>query len=423
MKMKEDLLHYVWRLRRFEQKGLQTTTHEPIEIINPGIHNHDAGPDFLNARIRIGDTLWAGHVEMHLKASDWYRHQHQEDDAYRNVILHVVLEEDVPVQIGNTRLPCLEMKKLLSKKLIAHYQRLQHNSQWIPCEAQFGDVAEATKQLWLDRLLVERLEGRTAVIRQRLELLKNDWETTFYQLLGRNFGFNVNNDAFEALVRSLPLAILRKHQNSRTQFEALFFGQAGLLDEAFEESYPKKLKQEYRFLARKYSLTPIPKTMWRFMRLRPANFPTIRIAQFAGLVFQTTHLFDKALSAQSVKEIENLFDISVSPYWLKHYQFDKPTARRTKRLGKPSIHLLIINTISPFLFLYGKMRGPERYQSRALAFLEALPPEDNRIIRRWSALGLPPVSAYQSQALLQLKKQYCDQRQCLACAIGCSILK
>ncbi|MEN0006917.1 MAG: DUF2851 family protein [Bacteroidota bacterium] len=421
--MKEALLHYAWRLRRFEHRALQTTEGEVLEIVHPGQHNQHAGPDFLHAKIRIGATLWVGHVEMHLKASDWYRHRHQEDAAYRNVVLHVVMEEDEVVRISGSRLPCLELKSRLTMRLVTNYGRLMHSEHWIACAAQFEAVPETTKLLWLDRLLVERLEQKTIQLEQRLEVLKNDWETLFYHLLGRYFGFNVNNDAFEALVRSLPLALQYKHKQQRLAFEALFFGQAGLLNEDFQDSYPQKLQREYQFLAKKYQLHPIPKVSWRYLRLRPANFPTLRIAQFAALLFQTTHLFNKVLSARTSKELYNLFDVSVSPYWLTHYQFDKPSRRRKKTLGQKSIELLLVNAIIPTLFLYGKLRGPAHFQERALQLLEALPAENNLIIRHWQALGLSPKSAYHSQGLLQWKQGYCASKRCLECAVGCAILK
>lgn len=421
--MKEELLHYVWRLRRFNHQSLHTTKSESLEIIQPGTYNSHAGPDFLDARIRIGSTLWAGHVEMHLKASDWYRHQHEKDPAYQNVILHVVLHNDIEVTHNGSSLPCLVLQSRISKKLVGEYHRLQHNEYWIPCQTQLAEVATTTRNLWLDRLLVERLEQKTAKITQRLEYLKNNWETTFYQYLARNFGFNVNADAFEELARSLPLLLLDRYRHNRIQFEALLFGQASLLEGPFEETYPKKLQREYHFLQHKHQLEPIPASMWRFLRLRPANFPTIRLAQFAALLFQTEHLFDKALSAQNIAEVHHLFDVQLSPYWHRHYQFGKPAPAKKKKIGKKSVELLLINTIIPFLFLYGKLRGPAHLQARALSFLESLPPENNVIIRKWKELGMEPISAYRTQALLQLRQQYCTKKRCLECAIGCAILK
>ncbi len=422
--MREDLLHYLWRTRRFEGTNLHTTQGEPLQILQPGTHNSDGGPDFTDARLRIGDTTWAGNVEMHLLASDWRRHGHQHDRAYDNVILHVVLEEDEPILRANgERIPCLEMRQLIPAKLATTYQKLLHNEHWIPCQHHFAAVLEMTKSLWLERLLVERLEQKTQVIAQALERNGNNWEETFYQMLARNFGLKTNAEPFELLARSTPLLTLMKHKNSLSQMEALLFGQSGLLERAFEDAYPNQLKREYAFLQKKYTLTPLLGESWQFLRMRPASFPTIRIAQLATLLFQTNHLFSKMLVAKNATELENMFELKLSNYWLTHYVFDKESKHSPKQLGKSTIHLFIINTIAPFLFLYGKRRSEAHFQDRAFALLEAVPAEKNRIIRQWRALGMAPNSAYQTQALLQLKNQYCDQKRCLDCAIGNAILK
>ncbi len=422
--MQEDFLHFVWRTRRFDWQNLQTTEGAPVEILHFGDYNTDAGPDFLNARIRIGETLWAGQVEMHLRASDWEKHKHSTDAAYANVILHVVLEEDAVVRRANgKRIPCVELQKHIPAALSKKYLKLLDGEYWIPCQHQFYQVAEITRNLWLDRLLVERLERKTALITAALQQNQNNWEETFYQLLARNFGTKVNADPFTWLAESLPLSMLGKHKNDRFQTEALLFGQAGLLEADLDESYPKRLQKEYRFLQKKYQLTPIPKVSWKFSRLRPANLPTLRIAQLAQLLFQSSHLFSKILDVQAVEEIESLFDIQLEGYWLTHYTFGKSSKKRQKTLGQQTIHLLIINTIAPILFLYGKWKSEQRYQDRAFQLLENLPPETNRIIYGWKALGVAPDSAYQTQALLQLKNEYCNAKRCLECAIGNAVLK
>ncbi len=421
--MKEELLHYLWRTKRFNFTHLPTTQGEVIQILYTGDYNTHAGPDFLNARIRIGNTTWAGNVEMHLCASEWLRHGHAADKAYDNVILHVVLEEDVPIlRASGERIPCLEMKALIEPKLSSKYLELLHSEYWIPCQTQFAQVSEMTRTLWLERLLVERLEQKTEIIAQALARNQQNWEETFYHLLARNFGMQVNMEPFELLAKSTPLLLLAKHKNSLMQIEALLFGQAGLLESDFEEAYPNQLKKEYAFLQKKYHLTPLRGESWKFLRLRPANFPTVRIAQFAKLLFQSNHLFSKMLAAASVEEIENMLELKLSNYWLTHYRFDKISPKRAKKLGKNTIHLLIINTIVPFLFLYGKYKSEERYQDRAFALLEQLPPEENNIIEHWQTLGVKPESAYQTQALLQLKKHYCTAKKCLNCSIGNAIL-
>lgn len=422
--MKEELLHYLWRTKRFDFTNLHTTQGDTLQIFQTGDYNTHAGPDFLNAKIHIGDTTWAGNVEMHVCASDWLRHGHATDKAYDNVILHVVLEEDVPIlRASGERIPCLEMKTLIAPKLSSKYLELLHSEYWIPCQAQFAQVSEMTRTLWLERLLVERLEQKTELIAQQLQQNQQNWEETFYQLLARNFGVQVNMEPFELLAKSTPLLLLAKHKNSLLQIEALLFGQAGLLESDFEDAYPHQLKKEYAFLQKKYGLTPIRGESWKFLRLRPANFPTVRIAQFAMLIFQSNHLFSKMLAATSVEEIENMLELKLSNYWLTHYRFDKDSKKSAKKLGKSTIHLIIINTIAPFLFLYGKWKSDERYKDRAFALLEQVPPEENHIIENWQQLGVKPESAYQTQALLQLKKRYCDAKKCLNCAIGNAILQ
>ena len=422
--MKEDFLQYVWRMGLFDPTNLQTTAGERVEIIQKGMHNTDAGPDFLQAQIIIGDTRWAGNVEIHLHASEWNKHQHQNDKAYNNVILHVVLDEDEPVnnQNGN-RIPCLELKNRIPKGLENKYLRLMNSEYWIPCQHQFHQVAAITKNSWLDRLLVERIEGRLEQFEERLSSNKNNWEETFYLFLVRAFGLKVNNEPFERLALSLPLNILLKHKNNLFQMEALLFGQAGLLGGDFRDEYPQSLQKEYQFLRKKYQLTPLPVEMWRFMRMRPANFPTIRIAQIATLIYQTEHLFSKILAARNIDEFINLFQLRLSHYWKNHYIFDKESPSRKKTLGKQAIQLLVINTVAPFVFLYGVKQGDNQYKDKALDLLASIPPEKNKIINEWEKLGMEPISAYQTQALLQLKKAYCDRKRCVECSIGHQVLK
>ena len=422
--MKEDFLYYLWRLKKFDFDQLKTTDGEKIQILEFGTLNSNAGPDFLNARIKIGDTLWAGNVEMHLKASEWISHQHHLDRAYNNVILHVVLEEDLPVTRENgAALPCLELKKRVAPKLAARYKALLHNENWIPCQAHFHRVEEITKKLWLDRLMVERLEQKTQLIEQIFRSNHNDWEESFYQILARNFGVKLNGDAFELLAKSLPLKILNRFKPRLFQLEALLFGQAGMLDREFQDEYPKKLQKEYYHLRHLLTLKPIPVTSWKYMRLRPASFPTIRIAQFARLLFQSTHLFSKVIAVKKVKEIENMFTLNISNYWQNHYVFDKASGKRKKSLGKGTMYLFIINTVAPFLFFYGKQKGLDQFIELSLQLLEEVPAEKNSIVKSWHQLGFKAENAAQSQALLQLKNSYCENKKCLSCAIGNAILK
>lgn len=422
--MRESFLHFLWRTRRFNAQNLLTTQVQSIEIQVLGEQNTNAGPDFFNARLRIGDTNWAGNVEMHLRSSEWHTHGHSNDPAYDNVILHVVMEEDQPILRSNgERIPCLELKGRIPPKLLENYERLEHEQAWIPCEHFFQQVPEIVRLNWLDRLLVERLELKTNAIAEALKATNNHWEEAFYRMIARNFGLKVNMEPFEALARSLPLLTLSKHKSSLLQVEALLFGQAGFLAENQVDDWPKELAREYQHLALKHGLSPLSLNQWKFLRLRPANFPTVRLAQFAALIHQSAHLFSKIMEARNLRELENLFQIQPSLYWKNHFQFNKPSIHRDKPLGRDFIHLLVINTIVPFLFHYGKSKDLEEPQKRALALLEELPPESNVILEGWSILGVNARNAFQTQALIHLKTRYCDQKRCLECAIGTSILK
>ncbi|MBK9338962.1 MAG: DUF2851 family protein [Lewinellaceae bacterium] len=422
--MREDFLYFLWRWRRFDARDLRTTDGQAIEILHPGELNAHAGPDFFNARVRIDGTLWAGNVEMHLNASDWLVHRHDTDPAYDNVVLHVVLEEDRPVQRPDgTRLPCLELHRRIPPSLLDKYLRLEHERAWIPCERAYLTIPEIVRINWLDRLLVERLEQKTVAAAQTVTSTGQHWEEAFYRQLARSFGLKINVEPFEALARALPLRLLAKHQNSLFQMEALLFGQAGLLEEALEEEYPRALAKEYRFLRHKYDLTPLSAGHWKFFRLRPAGFPTVRLAQLAALLHRSTLLFSSVLAARNLGEVENLFEAEVSDYWRTHFRFGKTSAPRSKPLGREFVHLLLINTVTPFLFHYGRAKGMPEQQDRALQLLEGLPPESNTVVGGWAALSQTAQNAAQSQALLHLKTHYCDAKRCLECAVGTAILR
>ena len=428
--MQENFLHYLWRTRRLDFSDLKTTKGETIEIIDFGEYNTNAGPDFLNATLRIGDMIWAGNVEMHIQSSDWYAHGHQHDEAYKNVILHVVFEENMPILRENTPdvsgqvegVSCLELKGRIPQGIHKKYWALLNNEHWIPCQHQFYTVSDLTKTMWFDRMLVERLEAKTEAIAIALERNKNDWEETFYQFITRNFGVKINTEPMEWLARSLPHLVLAKHKNNLFQVEALIFGQSGLLEKAFQDEYPTILQKEYNFLKHKHALTPINTAAWKFSRMRPAAFPTIRLAQLSGLIHQSSHLFSKVLEMESIGALENLFNVKISDYWTNHYVFDTPSVLSKKIMGKDTIDLFIINTIVPFLFYYGKIRKEDRFKDRAFQFLEALKPEKNTIIAGWQNLGEKPQSAFQTQAFLQLKNAYCAKKRCAECAIGNFIL-
>lgn len=421
--MTEEFLHYVWKYRLIDQH-LVSTSGDQLVVIQPGSHNFDSGPDFFTAKIKINDTVWAGNVEIHVYSSDWYLHNHQYDQAYDNIILHIVYEDDKPVLRQNGKpVPTLELKGHFKQSLYDRYTYFMTNKNWIPCEKLIQGVDRFVMNNWIDRLMIEKLENKASEITSHFLNNGSDWEQTFYEFLSRNFGFKVNGAPFQLLAKSLPLKILAKHKDDKFQVEALLFGQAGLLHTRFADDYPKKLKKEYVFLRKKYDLKPIDQHLWRFMRLRPSNFPTIRISQFADLIYSSSHLFSTIIEKKNLKDMIELFNISVSAYWNSHYVFDKLSSNRKKAMSVKTIHLLIINTIVPILFVYGKYRNDQSMIDRALKFLDQLPAEQNAIISKWEELELSVRSSFQSQALILLKNSYCKNKRCLNCGIGNEILK
>ena len=420
--MTEQLLHHLWKYRLFNQNNITTINGQPVQVISPGLHNTDSGPDFFNARLKIGDTEWAGNVEIHINESDWNRHNHQHDEAYKNVILHVVYKSDSKAKQPR-HLPVLELKNYIDDKILKHYDQLMLYPGKIPCEKAFGSIDHFTINNWLDRMLIERLENKTESIAALLSQNQNNWEETFYIMLARNFGFKVNAVPFELLARSLPLNYLAKHKSSLFQLEALLYGQAGLLNSQFKDEYPNKLKREYDFLRKKFSLITTEPGLWKFMRMRPVNFPSIRLAQFAQLIHRSSHLFSKLIEAKSHKDVLRLFDVGVSEYWTSHFVFDKKSTLSEKHLGTTAIENIIINTVSPLLFHFGKTKGEHRYQNRAIELLEKTPAEENQIIKRWHDSGYSASNAAQTQALIQLYNFYCTHKKCLLCAVGNKILR
>ncbi|PTQ95002.1 uncharacterized protein DUF2851 [Mucilaginibacter yixingensis] len=426
MLITEDLLHYLWKFRLFERTELRTTDGEEIEIFSAGLAHTDGGPDFQNARIRIGDTTWAGNVELHVASSDWQRHGHQTDGAYENVILHVVYRDDAPLTLNDGRkVPTLKLQDRIPESLYNRYHQLIFsNQQFIPCEGTIVNVDSLTLRNWLTRVLVERLEKKSKTVLDALEQNRGDWEETFYHFLAANFGFKINALPFELLARSLPQHILGKHKNSALQTEALIFGQAGFLEDDVQDDYPRKLKEEYTFLRKKYQLTPVEKHLWKFLRLRPQNFPTVRLAQFAALISGSSHLFSKILDYKEVATLRNLFTgLQVNEYWQAHYRFDAESKPSAKNLGAGAIDNLLLNTVVLFLFSYGKQQQQQYFVSRSLQLLENLPAEQNTIIEEFVNLGVKLNTAFESQGLLELKNNYCNHKKCLQCGVGNKILK
>jgi len=420
--MKEELLQFIWQHQLFDKNNFYTTTGEKIKVLSAGQLNHDAGPDFVNAKVALNNILWVGNVEIHRESSQWLKHHHHKDKAYDNVILHVVLNNDVKIKRTNGEIiPAFEMS--LQKKFEDKYQDLILNQEWIPCGKHIQAIDSFFIYFWLTSLSVERILDKSIPIEEALKKTAGNWEEVFYIFIARNFGLSTNNEAFEQLARSLPLKYLAKHKNNRIQLEALIFGQAGFLEEEIkDDKYYNDLKKEYNYLKHKLKLTPNEKYLWKFMRLRPMNFPTIRLAQFAQLVYQSSGLFSKMVTTQNRQNLHKYFDISLPPYWNDHFKFGKTSTPRSKKFGKTARNNIIINTIVLFQFLYGKINNQPLLRENALKLLEDLPPEENNIIEGWKKLGIVPANALHSQALIHLKKKYCEKRKCLQCDVGVKII-
>lgn len=419
--MKESILHYVWQNKLFAAHDLKTTEGEKLEIIDVGRNNTDAGPDFFNAKIRIGDTLWAGNVEIHTWSTDWYKHNHQTDKAYDSVILHVVLHADSEVyRTDGDRIAQLELN--YPRQIDTNYEQLFSQQKWIPCSDKINLVPSVFIQSWKNALLTERLEQKTSSIEKLLAEKNKNWEEAFYITLARNFGFGTNSQAFESLAKSLPLSVIGKHKDNIIQLEALLFGQSGLLYLSKQDDYSLNLKKEYDFLKTKYGLSPIAGTQWKLLRLRPDNFPYLRIAQFAALIHNSTKLFSKIVESANIEYIRKLFESEPSSYWKSSYLFANKSSIHVKKLGAQSINGILINTVVPFLFCYANHRNNEDLKNKAFLFLDEIPCERNSIINGWSKLGLKSESAFDSQALIQLKMKYCDEKKCLCCRIGHKVL-
>lgn len=424
MHLPEDFLHYAWRLKQFDLQGLTTTHGAAVHIYDFGQYNTDGGPDFLQARIKVGSTTWAGHIEMHVLASDWDRHRHTDNPAYNNVILHVVWEADTETYNGvGQPIPTLELRSRIPLKVKHRYHQLLESPSPIACAAQLDRVSSFTVQHWLDRLVVERLMRKTSELRNALQGYAQDWERVTFEWMARYLGARINQAPFEQLARSLDHRIIAKHRHSLTQIEALLFGQAGMLDADFHDEYPRLLQREYQLLRHKYGLTPIPVVQWQYLRLRPAAFPTVRIALLAALLHQQVHLFASIKSATSPQAYAATLAVEASEYWRTHYTWEKASATRRKSLGVAARQAIVINVAVPLLFWYGKAHQDPAYTDRALQWLEALPAERNRRIQDWERLTANAAHAHDTQGILELRQSYCDLKRCLHCAIGNSLLR
>ena len=428
----EQLLHYCWKHRMWPLEGLETTDGRVVEVIDPGLHNRNAGPDFFNAKVKIGGTLWVGNVEIHDKASDWYQHGHDGDVHYNNVVLHVVgqADRDVETQDGNF-VPQMVLK--VPQMVKDNYVELLQTDAYPPCYRIIPNLTRLTVHAWMAALQTERLEQKTVAIEERAKQAGGSWEDAFFITLARNYGFGINGDAFEEWARHIPLQAVGKHRDDLFQIEAIFLGQAGLLElgavperyqkDALNEGYFAKLRNEYQYLAHKFSLKPMDFHLWRFLRLRPQNFPHIRISQLANLYYERRASLSALTDCKDQAALAEMLQTQVTPYWETHYTFGSESVRNQKRLSAGSINLLIINTCVPMLFAYGRHALKEEWCDRAFDILEQLKAENNHIIRMWQEVGLEVKSAGDSQALIQLKREYCDKRDCLRCRIGYEYLK
>ena len=428
----EQLLHYVWRHKMFPLQEMHTTDGKLVEVIDPGLHNRNAGPDFFNAKVKIDGTLWVGNVEIHDRSHDWYVHGHDHDSAYNNVVLHVagVVDDNVITSDGKF-LPQLQLD--VPKEINDHYKELLETDQYPPCYKIIPDLTKLTIHSWMSALQTERLEQKTEAIKARVDRNNGSWENGYFTTLARNYGFGINGDAFEMWANTLPLKAVDHHRDDVFQIEAIFMGQAGLLElntipsqyqrDALNEGYFAKLRNEYQYLAHKFSMKPMDATMWRFLRLRPQNFPHIRISQLANLYYSRRAGLSSLVECTTIEQLKAVLATSVTPYWETHYTFGSTSCRNDKNLSLASLNLLMINTAIPMLFAYGKHKSDEALCDRAFDLLEQLKAENNHITRLWQQCGLTAQNAGDSQALIQLKKEYCDKKDCLRCRIGFEYLK
>jgi len=420
--MTEDFLHFIWKYGLFERAGMISDSGEEVHVIALGEHNTDAGPDFLNARVKIGNTTWAGNVEIHLYSSDWTEHGHRSDKAYDNVILHAVHRHDQTVtRSGGEIIPTIELH--FDPSWFENYRMLFNSRGNLPCQSGLKNLDPFLLDLWLNSLVVERLQQKAVFISDLLEKYKNNWEEAFYINLARSFGFGLNAAPFEMLARSVSLLQLSRSRNSILQVEAILMGQAGFLSEAeMFSGYYNELRQEYLHLRKKYGLKPMEKHLWKFLRLRPVNFPTIRIAQFAALLEKNEGLLSNILACDKIAGLWKYFNVQASQFWNTHYTFENISPNRIKAIGTDAFRVIVINAVIPFLFVYGQRSGIEILKERSLEWLNQLPAEDNRLVARWKNAGIKAETAFYSQGLLQMSKNYCGRKRCLACSIGMNII-
>ncbi len=418
----EQLLHYVWKHKIFPLKELKTTTGQQVEVIDTGLANTDAGPDFFNAKLKLDGVLWIGNIEIHERSSDWFKHGHHADAGYNSVILHIASEIDTEISRSNgERIPQIQL--ICPEAVRTNYKELLETDSYPPCYRIIPSLPPFTAHSWMTALQMERFEQKATLLNERLKRCQGNWEDAFFITLARNFGFGLNGDAFETWAHRLPFRAVDKHRNDLFQIEAIFFGQAGILEDSDGDGYYLRLKKEYTYLQHKFGLIPMDASLWRFLRLRPANFPHIRIAQLACLYHRAYGLLSRIMETETLQGVRDILKGGTSEYWLTHYTFGGSSPSRPKTLSNTSLDLLIINTVVTFLYAYGLHKGNRVLCARAGSFLEELKAENNYITRMWEQCGMKASNAADSQALIQLKKEYCDKKKCLYCRIGCEYLK
>lgn len=418
----EYLIHYIWKHKIFPADALCSVDGQSISVIDSGIRNDNAGPDFFNAKVRIGDTMWVGNVEIHDKSSDWFRHGHDKDKAYDNVILHVckVCDADIFRSDGE-KIPQLTLD--VPDYVRSNYNVLKAAEVSPACYSVLPLLSSLVKHSWMSALYVERLKERTSLVMDRLGRIGNNWEDAFFVSIARNFGFGLNGDTFERWALSMPYRQIDKHRDNLMQIESIMFGMAGLLEGMYEDDYYCRLKNEYEYLKHKFQLCEVDGLQWKLLRTRPGNFPYVRIAQLAYLYFNERSLFSRILECKNLEEIYEILKVETSEYWQTHYTFKCASPRKLKSMSRASINLIVINTVAPFLYAYGLFKDEQLLCDRACSLLESLPAEDNYIIRNWANAGVVPESAADSQALIQLTREYCEKRKCFYCRFGYEFLK
>ena len=416
-------MQFIWQFQYFNRAFLATTDEQLLQIIHPGFLNKNAGPDFSEAKIKIDNTTWIGNIELHVKSSDWHLHKHAADKNYHNIILHVVWLNDADIKDENNHaMPTLELQSLVAKMLLQKFEILMQSNDFIPCSFALPVLNEMSWLSWKERLIVERLEAKSLLIKEWLHQSNNSWEEVFWRSLARSFGMKVNADSFEAMAKTLSINLLSKHKNQIHQLECLLLGQSGLLDNEFEDDYAIMLQKEYQFLSKKYSLKPINKKP-AFLRMRPPNFPTIRLAQLAMLVHQSSHLFSKIKTANTANDVFQWFDVMPNDFWNYHYTLTDEVAYQPKQFGRNFIQHIIINSIAPVFFCYGIIHNEHAWKEKAVNWLMQLLPEENSIIKQWKKYKVEVKNAFDTQALIYLKNNYCDDKKCLQCAVGAKLLK